>query len=121
MGAEVHSRALGTSAPSDPTPTGVTMTNRRRPLPTGDPFGGTLGGCRRRAAIGKPATNREVDRNAIQEILGDLETRLEVYLVEWQRELGLRGVSEVSIGRTEQLPAATGRQKEPVDKGGSTK
>jgi hypothetical protein len=62
-----------------------------------------------------------VDRNAIKEILGDLEIRLEAYLVEWQRELDLRGVSEVGIGRTEQLPAATGRQKERVDPGGSTR
>jgi hypothetical protein len=41
-----------------------------------------------------------VDRNAIKEILGDLETRLEAYLVEWHRELGLRGVSEVGIRHT---------------------
>ena len=63
----------------------------------------------------KPTTNREVDRNAIQEILGDLETRLEAYLVEWRGELGLRGVSEAGIDRTERLPAAPGREKEGVE------
>jgi hypothetical protein len=56
-----------------------------------------------------------VDRNAIQEILGDLETRLEAYLVEWRGELGLRGVSEAGIDRTERLPAAPGREKEGVE------
>src|SRR5215212_6809730 len=68
----------------------------------------------------KSTTNREVDRNAIQEILGDLETRLEAYLVEWRRELGLRGVSEVGIDRTERLPAATGGEKEVVEPPGPT-
>jgi hypothetical protein len=56
-----------------------------------------------------------VDRNAIQEILGDLETRLEAYLIEWRGELGLRGVSEAGIDRTERLPAAPGREKEGVE------
>jgi hypothetical protein len=55
-----------------------------------------------------------VDSNAIQEILGDLETRLEAYLVEWRRELGLRGVSEVDIDRAERLAATTERQKDRV-------
>ena len=57
----------------------------------------------------------EVDRNAIQEILGDLETRLEEYLIEWRRELGLRGVSEAGIDRTERLPTATGRESDSVE------
>jgi hypothetical protein len=56
-----------------------------------------------------------VDRNEIKEILGDLETRLEAYLVEWQRELGLRDVSEAGIDRTERHQAATGREKKIVE------
>ena len=60
-------------------------------------------------------TNREVDKNAIQEILGDLESRLETYLVEWRRELGLRGMSEAGIDRLERLPATTGRENEVVE------
>jgi hypothetical protein len=58
--------------------------------------------------------NGEVDKVAKQEILKDLETRLEVYLVEWRRELGIRGASETGIDRIERLPAATERQKEGV-------
>jgi len=56
-----------------------------------------------------------VDRNAIKEILGDLEARLEAYLVEWRRELGMRGASEPGIDRIVRLPAATEREKEDVE------
>jgi hypothetical protein len=31
----------------------------------------------------------DVDRDALQEVLGDLETRLEAYLVEWRRLHGI--------------------------------
>jgi hypothetical protein len=31
----------------------------------------------------------DVDRDALQEVLGDLETRLEAYLLEWRRLLGI--------------------------------
>jgi hypothetical protein len=53
-----------------------------------------------------------VEKDAKQEILNDLETKLEAYLVEWRRELDLQGVSKGGIDRVERLPAATGRQKE---------
>jgi hypothetical protein len=33
---------------------------------------------------------KNLDRNAIQEVLGNLEARLEAYLVEWRRELSIR-------------------------------
>jgi hypothetical protein len=33
---------------------------------------------------------RNVDRNAIQEALRELETGIEAYLVEWRRELGIQ-------------------------------
>jgi hypothetical protein len=56
-----------------------------------------------------------VDRNAIQEILEDLETRLEAYLVEWRGELGLRGVCDAGIDHTERLPAVSGREKEGLE------
>jgi hypothetical protein len=62
-----------------------------------------------------------VDKNAIQEILGDLEFKLEAYLLEWRRERGLRGVSRTGIDRAERLPAATGRQKERVKPSGPTR
>jgi hypothetical protein len=32
----------------------------------------------------------DVDRDALQKVLGDLETRLKAYLVEWQRQLGIQ-------------------------------
>lgn len=32
---------------------------------------------------------RDMNRNTIQEVLGDLEARLDAYLVEWRRELGI--------------------------------
>jgi hypothetical protein len=56
-----------------------------------------------------------VERNAREEILGDLETRLKAYLVEWRRELGIRGVSEAGIVRSVRRPAATKREKEGLE------
>ena len=56
-----------------------------------------------------------MERNAREEILGDLETRLKAYLVEWRRELGIRGVSEVGIVRPVRRPAATKREKEGLE------
>jgi hypothetical protein len=43
----------------------------------------------------------EVDRNALWEILGDLETRLEAYLVEWRRRFDIHDRTEASIDRGE--------------------
>ena len=57
----------------------------------------------------------EVDRNALREILGDLETRLEAYLVEWRGGLGCRGDSEASNVRSDRRPAATKREEEGVE------
>ena len=60
----------------------------------------------------------DVDRDALQEVLENLETRLKGYLVEWRREHGIRGDSESGIDRIERLPAATEREKggiEPPD------
>jgi hypothetical protein len=67
-----------------------------------------------------PTTTGEVDKDAKQEILKDLETRLEAYLLEWRRELDLRGVSKVGIDHAERLPAAIGGQKERAEPLGST-
>ena len=55
-----------------------------------------------------------MERNAREEILGDLETRLKAYLVEWRRELGIRGVSEAGIVRSVRRPAATKRARRKV-------
>jgi hypothetical protein len=55
-----------------------------------------------------------VDKNAIEEILGDLETRLKAYLVEWRRELGIRSASEAGIVRSDRRPAAIKREKESL-------
>jgi len=60
----------------------------------------------------------DVDRDALQEVLENLETRLKAHLVEWRREHGIRGDSESGIDRIERLPAATEREKggiEPPD------
>jgi hypothetical protein len=57
----------------------------------------------------------DVDRDALQEVLENLETRIKAYLVEWRREHGIRGASESGIDRIERLPAATERQKEGVE------
>ena len=58
---------------------------------------------------------RGVDKNAIEEILGDLETRLKAYLVEWRRERGIRCASEAGIVRSDRRPAATRREKGGVE------
>jgi hypothetical protein len=52
-----------------------------------------------------------VDRDALQEVLENLETRLKAYLVEWRREHGIRGASESGLDRIERLPAATERER----------
>jgi hypothetical protein len=57
----------------------------------------------------------DVDREAIQEVLENLESRLKAYLVEWRREHGIRGASESGIDRIERLPAATEREKGGVE------
>jgi hypothetical protein len=60
--------------------------------------------------------NKGVNKNAIEEILGALETRLEAYLVEWRGELSIRGASEVAgIDRPDRCPAATECEKEGVE------
>ena len=61
-----------------------------------------------------------MERNAREEILGDLETRLKAYLVEWRRELGIRGVSEAGIVRSVRRSAATKREKEGLERHGPT-
>jgi hypothetical protein len=61
-----------------------------------------------------------VNRNAIQEILGDLETKLEEYLVGWRRDLRLQDASETGIDRPERLPETTERQNEYVEPHGPT-
>jgi hypothetical protein len=53
-----------------------------------------------------------VDRDALREVLENLETRLKAYLVEWRREHGIRGASESGIDRIERPPAATERERE---------
>jgi hypothetical protein len=72
------------------------------------------------AANGKRAVKSHVDRDAVREVLENLETRLKAYLVEWRREHGIRGASESGIDHTERLPAATGRQKERAELPGPT-
>jgi hypothetical protein len=54
---------------------------------------------------------RHVDRNALQEVLGDLETRLEAYLVQWRRQLGIQEWPEAGIDRKEHRPVATDREE----------
>ena len=53
----------------------------------------------------------EVDRNALREILGDLETRLEAYLVEWRQQLGIQEQPESSSERKDRFQTAAEREK----------
>ena len=56
-----------------------------------------------------------VDREALQEVLEYLETRLKAYLVEWRRERGIRCASEAGIVRSDRRPAVTRREKGGVE------
>jgi hypothetical protein len=52
------------------------------------------------------------DGNTIHEVLGTLETRLEAYLAEWRRVLGIQERPGTDIDRKEQqLPVATEREE----------
>ena len=53
------------------------------------------------ATDAKAPMKRDVDGNAIHEALGNLETRLESYLVECCRELGIQEWLEAGIDRKE--------------------
>jgi hypothetical protein len=60
----------------------------------------------------------DVDSSALQEVLEDLETRLEAYLAERRRDLGIQERPEAGIDRKEeQRPGAAGSQPSP--KGGT--
>jgi hypothetical protein len=54
----------------------------------------------------------DVDDNAIQEALRDLETRLEAYLVEWRRQVGIQKAPEASIDRKDSRLVATEREEQ---------
>jgi len=56
----------------------------------------------------------DVDRDAFQIVLGDLETRLEAYLVEWRRRFDIHDRTEASIDRGERRQAASERENEGV-------
>jgi hypothetical protein len=58
---------------------------------------------------------RGVDGKAIHEVLCALETRLEAYLAEWRRDLGIQERPEAGIDRKERRPAATEREKKGVE------
>jgi hypothetical protein len=59
----------------------------------------------------------DVDGEALQKVLGGLETRLEAYLVEWRRRLDIQDRTEASIARDERRQAASGRENEGVGPG----
>jgi hypothetical protein len=54
----------------------------------------------------------DIDDNAIQEALRDLETRLEAYLVEWRRQVGIQKAPEASIDRKDSRLVATEREEQ---------
>jgi hypothetical protein len=56
----------------------------------------------------------DVDRDALQEVLENLETRLEAYLVEWRRRFDIHDRTEASIDRGERRQAASERENEGV-------
>ena len=53
----------------------------------------------------------------MREVLGDLETRLEAYLVEWRRRLDIQDRTEASIDRVERPRAAPERENDSVGSG----
>jgi hypothetical protein len=60
--------------------------------------------------------NSNVDRNAVQDMLGDLETRLIAYLEEWRREFGIQQGPEAGIDRKEPgLLASERKDQRPGD------
>ena len=63
------------------------------------------------AAHGKLVMKSDEDRDAVQQVLGDLETRLKAYLVEWRRQLGVQKRPESNNERKERRQAATERRK----------
>jgi hypothetical protein len=56
--------------------------------------------------------NRNVDRKAIEEVLGDLETKLAAYLAEWRRDLGIQERPEASTDRKDSRLVATEWEKQ---------
>jgi hypothetical protein len=56
----------------------------------------------------------DVDRDALQEVLENLETRLKAYLVEWRRRFDIHDRNEASIDRGERRQAASERENEGV-------
>ncbi len=65
----------------------------------------------KKATDQEPPTRKDMERNAIKEVLGDLETKLGAYLVEWRRRLNLLEWPEAGIDRKEQRPVATEREE----------
>ena len=63
------------------------------------------------AANAKLAMKSGVDREALQKVLGDLESRLEAYLVEWRQQLGIQEQSESSSERKDRFQTAAEREK----------
>jgi len=54
---------------------------------------------------------RNVDRKVVEEILGDLETKLAAYVDDWRQELGIRKGSEAGIERKELSLVATEQEE----------
>jgi hypothetical protein len=63
------------------------------------------------ATTGQLAMKSDVDRDALQKVLGDLETRLEAYLVEWRRQLGIQKRPESRNERKDRFQTAAEREK----------
>jgi hypothetical protein len=55
---------------------------------------------------------RNVDRKIVEEILGDLETKLAAYVDDWWQELGIRKGSGAGIDRKELQLVATEREEQ---------
>jgi hypothetical protein len=70
------------------------------------------GGHTKEATDVKPPMKRDVDRNTIQEVLTDLETRLEAYLVRWRRELGIQKWYEAGTDQKEHRSVAIEREEQ---------
>lgn len=73
--------------------------------------GHPLAWWRKEDADERPSVKSEADKNALREVLEDLETRLEAYLVEWRRQLGVQERPGASIDHDEQPPVANDREE----------
>ncbi len=60
-----------------------------------------------------------MNRDALREVLEDLEVRLEAYLTEWREQLGIQEDVGACIARDERPPASIERKKKGAETQGA--